>query len=364
MVMTVNPGAQRVWDAMKASPPRRGGSSLDLRSAFPNRGVLSAVGDDLKGRSKCRRGGVVKRVCDHGRDRELRVSCKAWDCRSCAASKVSKVKGVIQCGLWTLQNCVLMTLTWHLDDRRTRDAEYVRRTLSRLWEELRKRYPSLEYLYVKETSKRGQLHIHALVSQWTGPTMKHLQEWEKSRFWLSQSWRAITNRVKSREPHPGLDSFIVDVRPVRNKKGVPSYLTKYLTKAAKGHWRKNFVTGYRWASSRGWPRASTREIETNAVGNHTTMWQYHQLDKSMLDPTAEGRPPTKGHGSSGCADCEPKVMLWEAGKVTYLGELVLRPRFSSVDHPFPIRAKVHADVRASKAKLFAALTGSRFGNFN
>lgn len=343
---------------LNVTPPRSGGSLLDLRSALPGLGRVEGKIETLGKKPSCLNGGSVRTICEHGSQRSIRVSCKSWACRPCAQVKAGKIAWLIKHGLSVLENCVLMTLTWNVADTRTHDVEYVRRTLSRVWEELRRRYPTSQYLYVKESTKRGQLHIHAVVSGWTGETWENLSGSLKKQSWLSVMWRKITGRVKSERPHPGVESFVVDVRRVRKPKGVPSYLVKYLT---KGVHRTTPEFGYRYQTSRNWPRPATKEVDAVNLGKGTREvgWKYVNSTETFKNPVA-----VCTHSDTGCARCEVKVWLWPAGKVDVHGELYIGARFARVDHHGHISRTVNANARSTRARVLASLGGSRFGSHN
>jgi len=117
--------------------------------------------------------------------------------------------------------------------------------LARAWrvivQRLRRKWPgqTVEYLAVVEATKRGEPHLHILLRS---P-------------WLPQAW--LSNAMAEI-----MDSPIVDVRYVRNRREVVRYVAKYVTKAPH-----HFGTCKRYWSSKNWEQdADTYQRRAEAAG--------------------------------------------------------------------------------------------------
>lgn len=125
-----------------------------------------------------------------------------------------------------------------------RDATWVAGVWRRFWVQYRRAHPEwkkIAWFRVVELTKQGQPHLHLLVTGLGGisggaGTKLIQKEWR-------ERWLAATG-----------DSYIVDVRPVRDARGMASYLCKYLVKGFS--YRARMVKlGFmrRWSRSRTWP---------------------------------------------------------------------------------------------------------------
>ena len=109
-----------------------------------------------------------------------------------------------------------------------------------LWRRIRRQFPHAKLGYAKiiELTKAGTPHLHILVES---PFLRQT--------WISQQWRELTG------------SYIVDIRRIKSRRSLATYVTAYLTKALevpKGH-RK-------WSASRGWvPPEESAPLEEGEI---------------------------------------------------------------------------------------------------
>jgi len=160
--------------------------------------------------------------------------CGRWNCKACGPFKARKLRRRLERTAPTR----LITLTLRADPRATPEAmlRKANRAWSILWRRYRRQFGdrALGYAKIVELTKAGTPHLHIIANV---PYVHHAA--------LSAAWRELTG------------SYIVDIRKVRQRKGIAGYLSSYLTKAL------DVPPGMRkWSSSKGFvPPEAPRELE-------------------------------------------------------------------------------------------------------
>lgn len=165
-------------------------ASHSLTQAKDNCGVWSAIA-----------------TLEDGSTLAVPVTCRSWDCPSCA----KRLKRRLQRRLKYAKPTLFATLTTSpLTAPTPRQAfERANSAFAVLIKRWRRRYPHepLDYFIVWESTKAGWPHIHALLR---GPAV--------SKHWLSRAWRELSG------------SYIVDIQKVGSIEHAARYLAKYLAK--------------------------------------------------------------------------------------------------------------------------------------
>jgi len=160
--------------------------------------------------------------------------CSRWRCQTCGPRKARRLRTRLERTAPTR----LITLTLRADPRATPEAmlRKANRAWSILWRRYRRQFgdQALGYAKIVELTKAGTPHLHIIANV---PYVHHAA--------LSAAWRELTG------------SYIVDIRKVRQRKGIAGYLSSYLTKAL------DVPPGMRkWSSSKGFvPPEAPRELE-------------------------------------------------------------------------------------------------------
>ena len=138
----------------------------------------------------------------------IRAFCRRWDCIKCGERKRKKLIKRIING----EPSTFLTLTVNPSLYRTRHDAFQKATVAvnYLFKRLRRRFKgqSLQYALVWETTKQGWPHAHILMR---APFMPQSL--------ISRIWNELTGAP------------IIDIRAVRNKREIASYVGKYLTKS-------------------------------------------------------------------------------------------------------------------------------------
>ena len=189
----------------------------------------------------------------------VKTTCRTWNCLGCRDRNLRAVRLRIEFGSWTEKPSYFITLTYrYTGSGAIRRAVVVRRHLARLLEKWRVTHPNLKWIAIPELTKKGQVHLHLIVSsldERQSGSWACQREPQYGRGWrqraclclehqLSRLWHIVTG-----------DSFVVDVRPVMSSANDASYLSKYLVKGMAQR-REMVRLGFarRWSCSRNWPR--------------------------------------------------------------------------------------------------------------
>jgi len=174
----------------------------------------------------CGEGSLVNYGVD--RVRAITLFCRSWGCETCAPHRKRQVINEAAAGLPT----TLITFTTRRGAPEDADAEAIRQGKAFaafiLW--LRRSHPKheIEYFAVREATRRGWPHIHAVLR------MPYVH-WKK----LRRQWLKLSGS-------PGLD-----VRAIHNPARCSRYVAKYIGKSTH-----QFGTAKRYWKSKGWLLAS------------------------------------------------------------------------------------------------------------
>lgn len=335
------------------TPPVGGDTLLDILSLSPT--LSPDLGKEWK--KVCDRPGVVIMNCKHGVLNKKAVPCKSWRCRSCSKQKVRQFVGILSIGLLCLDSPVFMTTTWHLDDERTLDAEYVRRCQEKLVSWIRGRTGQRPmYCWVREVTKKGQLHIHWILSPWMDND-KSRERWHREKakelgvslkkarefYPLAEAWRAITKgtlsaRSRAWEKAGSPESFVVDVSDVRSPAKLATYVAKYMVKDM----RRETPFGRRFGFSKGWPRKRGEWVSIGAV-KEKYKYQGLALESDIDAPC--------------CPDCERKVFFLMQEVERGNGTKYIRMGLSRMQRPDG-GERVGRAARARRVKVTGAVLGA------
>jgi len=148
------------------------------------------------------------------------IQCNSWNCPDCAKQRRRKLINEALKGNPTRFITLTVNPAWFdgPDDRAAKLAKAWRLVVAAY----RHRWPGREseYLAVFEATQKGEPHLHIV---WRGA-------------WMPQKW--LSHQMEKRMGAP-----VVDVRRIRDKKKVPEYVTKYISKRSikfgncKRYWR-------------------------------------------------------------------------------------------------------------------------------
>ena len=267
---------------------------LVKKQLIPTTGSL----DDLIRPLGCERPVYIEStdVCTHGNVPLLELPCLRRWCRPCQKRKRAVVGRRIAWGMALLPDIAFVTLTWHLEDMRTRDKAYVMRCQEAIIKAFRKKYGAwCQYFSVREFTLKGQLHLHWLVSGVRGAPAAARYSRPVDRLqhpamqWLVRRWQSITSRTGSKlQLRPSQPSFICDIQRPRSSGRLGTYVTKYLTKIFDFKQHPDFMQHRRYSFSRGWPHPPSRP-SLRSISPHS-MLQYARRQT--------GRTPVR------CEPCE------------------------------------------------------------
>lgn len=181
----------------------------------------------------------------------LRVGCGSWVCPACgprrrqqwvaARANISKSYATMKFVTLTLPASAgyeayrLMQAGWR-----------------RLWQWLRRRYGLRAYLWVTELTGRGVVHRHAVLD------MAYVPQ------------RALSQACKRFGLGP-----IVDIRAVKNRLRLCSYVLKYITKSSRGAAHPRYARRV---------QSSVRSVRPSRDGDweYRAVWQFRRGDASQL----------------------------------------------------------------------------------
>lgn len=138
----------------------------------------------------------------------IRAFCRRWTCPTCGPKKRAKLIKRILAG----EPSTFLTLTVNPSLYNTRLQAFQSATIAvnHLFKRLRRRFraSSLQYALVWEVTKAGWPHAHILMR---APYIPHDL--------ISRHWSELTGAP------------VIDIRAVKSKRAIASYIAKYLTKA-------------------------------------------------------------------------------------------------------------------------------------
>jgi hypothetical protein len=208
-----------------------------------------------------------------GKKTAVTLVCRSWGCDDCAPERKKQLFMKAKSGqpniFLTLTSRVTASLT---PEQAAKDLVWAYRTWRRQLERKNKNL-KLEFIAVFEATKAGWPHLHILIRG------KYIERW-----WISQQMERLTNSPE------------VDIRAIRNRKGMAAYLMKYIRKAPA-----KFGTLKRYWCTPGWELGSkikgrvkqnwTREGMTiSQWANMWSKWGYSITWDGLSKVLAE-KPP-------------------------------------------------------------------------
>lgn len=197
--------------------------------------------------------------------------CKSWECKTCSSALQNRVKDRITYGCSMAEYSWLITVTFKMGYGLVRNADYVNTAWTALSRLLKRDHPQMAWLRIVESTKRGQPHIHSIislarnrVSDCHGKDITGKCNHRFDKAWLNEDCKAncLEHEVARRWFDVTGDSWVVDCRFVLGAKGAASYLAKYLTKASSEYrYLKSLGFHRRWTCSRNWPRQIMSGLE-------------------------------------------------------------------------------------------------------
>lgn len=154
----------------------------------------------------------------------LRMACKSWSCKACAARKRNRWRTALSMQLpsvsivWTMHTITIANP--HGDDSEraaVHSAEVIRAGWDTLMKRLKRRMGKFSYVRVLEYHKSGALHVHLLI----GKPLPPCEEIDDEGIW---QW----GRQNAPECGFGWRYHVLDIPPGR----AIGYVTKYLTKVS------------------------------------------------------------------------------------------------------------------------------------
>ncbi len=211
-----------------------------------------------------KRGYVCLRDKITGMEYVVATNCRTWSCLGCRDRNLAAVRARIRYGCWMAKRSSFITVTYRYagpSTVRTRTA--VGKDLARLLYKLKKRseWSGMKWFAVPELTKKGQVHVHLIVSdheraqEACTPRAAYDLAWAKvcrvrGGICAEHEWASYWSEITG-------DSFVVDARAAYGDPG--RYLGKYMSKSLaqrQGLVGLGFVR--RWSCSRNWPRGEMR----------------------------------------------------------------------------------------------------------
>lgn len=193
---------------------------------------------------------------EDGRTRLL--PCNSWKCPYCSRIKRRKFQERVEQGIGEIpRNARFLTLT-----QADRDPTYIMDAWNRLRANLRKKGITFNYVWVKELTQRGNVHLHCLIDKYIPQRL------------LSEAWKRATGGI----------SYIVDIRAVRSSSNAVKYLCKYITKSFDQIGNYMFVRRerrYGFSSWSGWNIPHVKEPGWTADFKDMFFW-HPDLDAKAL----------------------------------------------------------------------------------
>lgn len=213
----------------------------------------------------------------------LKVACKRWTCEICKGVNLWRFKKMVSNGCSILGASVFITLTYRKRPREAvRTVAYVNATWRRFlarWKYHNPEVEKTEWVRVTELTKRGQPHIHVILS-WPCNTIS-MEIAKRIENEIRPIWRLVTR-----------DSFVVHVVPVTSAPGAGAYLAKYLAKNMEDR-DKLLWLGFkkRYSRSGGWPKL---EYHLKGVLDKTHETWYTGPDKKVAKAYLEAAKTNSG----------------------------------------------------------------------
>ncbi len=215
-------------------------------------------------------------LIDESHRHVMRTSCKTWRCHACSKKLARLYQLRMEYGTSELGECFVITVTYEMGSRKTVDARGAVMDLRKLWQRLRSRprWKSLAWCRVTELTKKGQVHYHLIVGGVTGKGRCEDTTYSRNKGYVRWYRRGCQDRGEECINHElareweriTVDSYVVDVDPVRSGRAVAGYLGKYLTKAM-ATWDTLEGLGFkrRWNCSRNWPSPGRMRLAGSKV---------------------------------------------------------------------------------------------------
>lgn len=276
-------------------------------------------------KSRCINLSTLTRICDHGMVTRIQVLCDTWRCAYCAQLKAWRFKKLIRDGIAILGECVLLTVTWNEGDERTEDMDWVSRRVERLITWIRGELGRpVQYVFVKERTRKGQLHLHMVVGPWNLKNATLTKTCVLGPFLYRNHAKTMTCCLEARWMAL-VGAYVCDAQQLVSSLGAAKYLAKYLVKTwTRDGGMPNDIPGRRWNCSRGWPRLSSKMALAGS-------YQHERLPDGRVEyqwiKGHDGKPDEK------CPSCDATVVVLGHGLTDADGVVRGRPRLRLVDLP-------------------------------
>ena len=235
----------------------------------------------------CEKHGYVSLLAVTGQHLAMRTTCKTWGCRHC------KKKVAALTAMRAVYGCLIggpsyfITVTYRTGSGSSlKNARSAGRDWSRLWELLKKqsRWKEAAWYKVPELTKKGQVHLHALVTSMGAETARC---WSPSKREYKKFYQlgCLNSTICLQHELAGLwhgitgDSYVVDISPIRSVAGASWYVQKYMGKSFGDRAAlEGLGFARRWSSSRNWPRG----VELQLRGTRDQMWQETWAERANV----------------------------------------------------------------------------------
>jgi len=194
----------------------------DLRQDYREPFLLLSLADHPRCFQTCPYATTIRAWSDHFQSTLLiALTCKRWGCRYCGQRKSSELAARVAAA--KPNKLITLTVNPKAYERPREAYEDTRRKLSELAKVMRRETGSFEYLRVLEVTKKGWPHYHLVARS---PYIKQA--------WISSVWNDLTGAP------------VVDIRAIKRKDHVASYVMKYLCKQTYIPWTNRRVS---WSKS-------------------------------------------------------------------------------------------------------------------
>lgn len=216
----------------------------------------------LRGDGDSERYGVLTGRRDHDSEKDyvVRTTCNTWRCKGCRTKVKARVFAMLKHGLSIPGPSWFITITYAMaGEGSVMDAKSVKRDWGLFCRMLRKRpgFTDLAYAKVPELTRRGQVHLHLLL---TGVTKREHRcrrnirpvgaviptcgsKTECMEHALRSAWYEVTG-----------SSWIVDASVIRAKSATCHYVIKYMLKGGSRDALESLGLTRRFSVSRNWAR--------------------------------------------------------------------------------------------------------------
>jgi len=224
---------------------------------------LSArFGEWVKGRSgeKCPRRGYSVLHRRNARPLLIETRCKQKRCVPCSPAVRAHVALKAEIGSLIRPVSYFITVTNRMGIRSQKDAGSVQGDWRRFLYLLKRRYPELtakmEWMKVIELTKKGQAHLHLIMSGLPGGLVgrcggnKNAKSWVENGCFQASGTCVLHAVAKSWLATTG-DSWVCDASKVRSALGAGQYVAKYVTKAYDDTRMEKLGFKRSWSASHG-----------------------------------------------------------------------------------------------------------------